>query len=49
LELCPAVAKSIEEAGELLLTYVLPKAMWKALRSTNSIESLNREFLRRDE
>jgi transposase-like protein len=46
--LCPAVAKSLEEAGEQLLTfYAFPKAMWKALRTTNSIESLNREFRRR--
>ncbi len=47
-KLCPAVAKSLEEAGEQLLTfYAFPKAMWKALRTTNSIESLNREFRRR--
>ena len=47
-KLCPAVAKSLEEAGELLLTfYAFPKAMWKALRTTNSIENLNREFRRR--
>ena len=46
--LCPAVTKSLEEAGEQLLTfYAFPKAMWKALRTTNSIESLNREFRRR--
>lgn len=46
--LCPAVAKSLEEAGEQLLTfYAFPKAMWKSLRTTNSIESLNREFRRR--
>jgi transposase-like protein len=42
------VAKSLEEAGERLLTfYAFPKPMWKALRSTNSIENLNREFRRR--
>ena len=46
--LCPAVARSLEEAGEQLLTfYDFPKAMWRALRSTNSIENLNREFRRR--
>lgn len=46
--LCPAVARSLEEAGEQLLTfYEFPKAMWKSLRSTNSIENLNREFRRR--
>lgn len=47
-KLCPAVAKSFEEAGERLLTfYAFPKAMWKGLRTTNSIENLNREFRRR--
>jgi transposase-like protein len=47
-KLCPAVARSLEEAGEELLTfYEFPKAMWKALRTTNSLENLNREFRRR--
>jgi transposase-like protein len=47
-KLCPAVANSLEEAGEQLLTfYAFPPAMWKALRTTNSIENLNREFRRR--
>lgn len=46
--LCPAVARSLEEAGERLLTfYDFPKAMWTALRSTNALENLNREFRRR--
>ena len=46
--LCPAVARSLEEAGEQLLTfYALPKAMWRALRTTNSLENLHREFRRR--
>ena len=46
--LCPAVARSLEEAGNELLTfYEFPKAMWKSLRSTNSLENLNREFRRR--
>jgi transposase-like protein len=46
--LCPAVARSLEEAGRDLLTfYEFPKPMWKALRSTNSLENLNREFRRR--
>jgi putative transposase len=45
---CPAVARSIEEAGlDLLTVYDLPKAMWKSLRTTNSLENLNREFRRR--
>ena len=46
--LCPAVARSLEEAGAQLLTfYAFPKAMWRALRTTNSLENLNREFRRR--
>jgi putative transposase len=46
--LCPAVAKSLEEAGlELLTFYDFPKAMWKSLRTTNTLENLNREFRRR--
>ena len=27
--------------------YACPKAMWRALRTTNSLENLNREFRRR--
>ena len=47
-ELCPAVAKSLLEAGDELLTYFsFPKSMRKSLRSTNSLENLNREFRRR--
>lgn len=46
--LCPAVAKSLEEAGlELLTFYDFPKPMWKSLRTTNTLENLNREFRRR--
>ena len=46
--LCPAVAKSLDEAGQKLLTfYQWPRAMWRSLRSTNTIENLNREFERR--
>ena len=46
--LCPAVARSLEEAGEQLLTfYGFPKAIWRALRTTNALENLNREFRRR--
>ena len=46
--LCPQAVTSLEEAGEKLLTfYAFPKAMWKSLRTTNSIENLNREFRRR--
>jgi transposase-like protein len=47
-KLCPAVARSLEEAGDRLLTfYAFAKPMWKSLRTTNSIENLNREFRRR--
>ena len=47
-KLCPAVVRSLEEAGERLLTfYAFPRPMWKSLRTTNSIENLNREFRRR--
>jgi transposase-like protein len=46
--LCPAVARSLEEAGTDLLTfYEFPRAMWRALRTTNAVENLNREFRRR--
>jgi transposase-like protein len=46
--LCPPVARSLEEGGlELLTFYALPKEMWKGVRTTNSIENLNREFRRR--
>lgn len=46
--LCPAVATSLEEAGlELLTFYDFPKATWKSIRTTNTIETLNREFRRR--
>ena len=47
-QLCPAVARSLEEAGERLLTfYAFPKPLWRALRTTNTLENLNREFRRR--
>ncbi len=46
--LCPPVVRSLEEAGlELLTFYEFPKAMWKSLRTTNTLENLNREFRRR--
>jgi transposase-like protein len=47
-KLCPAVARSLEEAGHELLTfYEFPTAMWRSLRTTNPLENLNREFRRR--
>lgn len=46
--LCPAVAKSLEEAGlELLTFYDFPPGTWKSIRTTNTLENLNREFRRR--
>ncbi len=46
--LCTAVAKSLEEAGQELLTfYEFPKSTWKSIRTTNMLENLNREFRRR--
>jgi len=46
--LCAEVARSLEEAGDHLLTFFeFPRAMWKSLRTTNPIENLNREFRRR--
>ena len=46
--LCPAVTRSIEETGlDLLTFYDFTKAMWKSLRTTNTLENLNREFRRR--
>ena len=46
--LCPAVAQSLEEAGHDLLTfYELPKRLRRAVRPTNALENLNREFRRR--
>lgn len=45
---CRAVADSLEEAGERLFTFTrLDPAQWKAARTTNAIERLNEEFLRR--
>lgn len=47
-KLCPAVARSLEEAGlDLLTFYAFPRTMWRALRTTNPLENLNREFRRR--
>ena len=46
--LCPSVATSLKEAGlDLLTFYRFPRPMWKGLRTTNSVENLNREFRRR--
>jgi len=45
---CPGVVRSLEEAGDELLTmYRFPKQQWKTIRTTNVIERLNGEFRRR--
>jgi len=47
-KLCPAVATSLEEAGEELLTfYRFPASQHRSLRTTNAIERLQEEFRRR--
>jgi transposase-like protein len=45
---CPGVVTSLREGGDELLTFFsFPKAQWKALRTTNTIERLHEEFRRR--
>jgi putative transposase len=45
---CPAVAASLEEAGDKLFTFTrFPKSQWKSLRTSNAIERLHEEFKRR--
>jgi putative transposase len=45
---CPGVVRSLEEAGDELLTFFrFPSTQWKTLRTTNVIERLNGEFRRR--
>lgn len=47
-KLVPAVAASLEEAGEELLTFDdFPAAQHKSLRTTSAIERLQQEFRRR--
>lgn len=47
-KLSESVARSLEEAGQELLTfYRYPKSQWKSLRTTNAVERLNQEFRRR--
>lgn len=46
--LCRDVVRSLEEAGEELLTYYrFPRRQWRCLRTTNPLERLNEEFRRR--
>ena len=45
---CPAVAASLEEAGDRLFAFLrLPPSRWKSARTTNAIERLHEEFKRR--
>ena len=45
---CPGVVTSLQEGGDELLTFFrFPKAQWKTLRTTNTIERLHEEFRRR--
>jgi putative transposase len=45
---CAAVAASLQEGGEELLTfYRFPSEQWKSLRTTNLIERINEELRRR--
>ena len=47
-KLSAEVVKSLEEAGEELLTFMqFPESQWRVLRTTNAIERLNGEFRRR--
>ena len=45
---CPAVADSLEEAGDRLFTFLrFPDSQWRSIRTTNAIERLHEEFKRR--
>jgi putative transposase len=45
---CPAVAASLEEAGDKLFTFTrFPQSQWKSIRTSNAIERLHEEFKRR--
>src|SRR5205085_11174576 len=45
---CPGVVSSLREGGdELLAFFRFPKAPWRTLRTTNTIERLHEEFRRR--
>jgi putative transposase len=45
---CPAIAASLEEAGDKLFTFTrFPKSQWKSIRTSNAIERLHEEFKRR--
>ncbi len=45
---CQGVVTSLREGGDELLTFfTFPRAQWKTLRTTNTIERLHEEFRRR--
>jgi transposase-like protein len=45
---CHAVADSLEEAGDKLFTFTrFPPSQWKSIRTSNAIERLHEEFMRR--
>ena len=45
---CPAVAASLEEAGDKLFTFTrFPQSQWKSIRTSNATERLHEEFKRR--
>jgi transposase-like protein len=45
---CPAVATSLEEAGDRLFTFTrFAQSQWKSIRTSNAIERLHEEFKRR--
>ena len=45
---CPAVAASLEEAGDQLFSFTrFPKSQWKSIRTSNAVERLHEEFKRR--
>ena len=45
---CKAVVRSFDEAGDELFTFLqFSQSQWKALRTTNALERINREFRRR--
>jgi len=45
---CPGIVASLREGGDELLTFfTYPRAQWKTLRTTNTIERLHEEFRRR--
>lgn len=45
---CPAMATSLEEAGDRLFAFLrLPPSQWKSARTMNAVERLHEEFKRR--